>query len=289
MKIIIIGADGQLGSDLSRIIPVEMQIPLTIKDIDISQKERTIDIIKKHSPDVVINTAAYHRVDDCEDNVETAFLVNSIGPRYLALACKEINAKLVHVSTDYVFDGSKKTPYLEDELPKPRSVYAISKLAGEYCVRTIYEKHFVVRSSGLYGIAGCLGKGGGNFVDNIIKQAESNPELKVVGDEVVSPTYSADLAKKIFELIKTEHYGLYHIVNHGGASWYAFANKIFQIMGKKIIINEVKASDFKLKASRPSYSVLQNGALKKIGLDDLRTWEEALADYLAQKGYLKNK
>lgn len=287
MKILIIGADGQLGTDLCKVIPKKEQIvPLTIKDIDITDKGKTLAVIEKHSPEVVINTAAYHRVDDCEDHEAEALAVNAIGVKNVAEACRAIDAALVHISSDYVFDGEKKRPYVETDIPKPQSVYGISKLAGEFCVRYLLEKYFIVRSTGLYGAAGCLGKGGGNFVENMIGRAETQPELRVVKDEVLAPTYTLDLAKKIYQLVPTNHYGLYHIVNRGECSWYEFTVKIFDLLGKKPKIIPVTASEFKTKARRPKYSVLQNAKLAELGMDDLRDWQEALKAYLAEKGYL---
>ena len=165
-------------------------------------------------------------------------------------------------------------------------MYAVSKLAGEFCVRYLLDQHFIVRSSGLYGTAGSLGKGGGNFAENMIKRAVVQPELKVVTDEVLSPTYTRDLAEKIYELAQTSRYGLYHIVNHDECSWYDFTVEIFKLLKQKIKIIPITASEFKAKARRPKYSVLKNAALKRLGLDDLRPWREALLAYLLEKGHL---
>lgn len=280
MKILIIGADGQLGTDLCKIIPKNEQVPLTIRDLDITKREKVLEVLKKHSPQIVINTAAYHRVDDCEDHEVQAFAVNSIAVKYLAEACQEIDSALVHISTDYVFDGEKNSPYVESDEPKPQSIYGISKLAGEMSVSYLLKKYYLIRSSGLYGKAGCLGKGGGNFVENLLKRAETQSEFRVVADEVVSPTYTVDLAAKIYQLIKSDHYGLYHIVNHGQCSWFEFAQKIFDLIGKKVKVVPISSADYKTKAKRPSYSVLKNTGLQKLGLDDLRSWEEALKAYL---------
>jgi len=286
VKIVIIGADGQLGTDLCRVIPKDEQTPLTVADIDITNRQQTHEVIAKHQPDIVINTAAYHNVDKCEDEVELAFKVNTYGVKYLAEACAQSNSALIHISTDYVFDGKKKTPYVETDQPNPQSIYAISKLAGEKIVQYVLKKHFIIRSTGLYGAVGCLGKGGTNFVEGILKRAAEQPELKVVTDEIVSPTYTLDLAKQINSLIRTDHYGLYHCVSHGQCSWYDFAAKIFELLGKKVVINQVTADTFKTIANRPKYSVLENANLKKLGLDMMRPWPEALKDYLTEKGYL---
>ena len=287
MKIMIIGADGQLGTDLCQVIPREEQIPLTIKEIDVTDRGQVNAVVTKYRPDTVINTAGYSRVDDAEDHETPAFAVNALGVKYLADACRESGAALVQLSTDYVFNGEKNGPYVETDRPEPRSVYGISKLAGEYCVEYSLKKYFIVRSAGLYGTAGCLGKGGGNFVENMIKRAAGRPELNVVTDEIVSPTYTFDLAAKLYQLVQTGRFGLYHIANHGACSWHEFTVKIFELLGQKVKINKVSSSEYKTKARRPRYSVLENGGLSALGLDDLRPWPAALKAYLIARGYIK--
>lgn len=286
MKILIIGADGQLGTDLCKVIPKEEQIPLTIKDLDITSYSLTEEMILKYSPEVVINTAAYHRVDDCESADLLAFQVNVFGAKYVAEVCKKINAVLVYLSTDYVFDGTKGSPYLETDAPNPQSAYAISKLAGEQYIKYMLEKYFIVRSSGLYGVAGSLGKGKTNFVENMINKAKNKSELKVVIDEVLTPTYTMDLAGKINELVRTNSFGPYHVTNSGQCSWHEFACKIFELLEMQVAIGEITADQFKTKARRPKYSVLDHAGLKKLGMDDLRPWQEALRAYLIEKGHL---
>ena len=282
-----IGADGQLGSDLCRVIAPEEIIPLTIKELDITSREAVHTIVKKYQPGIVINTAAFHHVDKCEDEVETAFNVNAVGVKYVAEACREHGVVLVQISTDYVFDGEKETPYVETDIPNPRSVYAASKLAGEQCAKYMLDKYFIVRSSGLYGAAGCMGKGGSNFVKNMIARAKQEPFLKIVTDKMVSPTYTMDLAEKINELMRTERYGTYHVVNHGSCSWHDFARKIFDLLGRTVEVHKVTGQNYKTPAKRPKYSVLKNAELEKIGLDDMRSWQEALEAYLIAKGYLE--
>ncbi|MFC1540792.1 dTDP-4-dehydrorhamnose reductase [Candidatus Margulisiibacteriota bacterium] len=286
MKVLIIGSDGQLGTDLCKVIPKEEQVPLTIADIDITDRDKTLAVIKQHAPDIVINTAAYHNVDDAEDNKDLAFSVNAQGAKNVAEACQQAGAGLVHLSTDYVFDGSKDSPYVESDPPRPLSVYAESKYAGEHYVKEISGKHFIIRSAGLYGAAGCLGKGGTNFVEAMLKRAASQPELRVVTDEIVSPTYTLDLAIKIDQLLRTGQYGIYHIVNHGQCSWHEFTCKIFELLGRQVSIEKVTSAEFKARAKRPKYSVLKNANLAKLGLDDLRPWPEALRAYLNEKEYL---
>ncbi len=286
MKIAIIGADGQLGSDLLKVIPKEFIVPLTIKDIDITSESSCLNTLSKISADSVVNTAAYHRVDDCEENDVEAYKVNSHGAKNLALACRKTNSSLLHISTDYVFDGDKMSPYTEGDIPNPKTAYGISKLAGEAFVRYLWTKHFVIRTSGLYGVAGCLGKGGGNFVENMIKKGKQGDDIKVVSDEIITPTYTLHLAKNIYELLKTEHYGLYHITNNGECSWWEYAVKIFELLNMKVEVKKTVASEFKAKAHRPKYSVLENSNLKKIGLDLMPDWKDSLKEYLVEKGYL---
>ncbi len=286
-KVLIIGADGQLGTDLQKVIDKTELIPLTINDIDITNKDLTREVILKHSPDFIVNTAAYHNVDACEDNDETALKVNAIGVKHLALAAKELSAVLIHISTDYVFAGNKGKPYIEDDPPSPKSVYGISKLAGEYYVQYLLDKYFIIRTSGLYGVAGCMGKGGTNFVENMLRLAKSKKELKVVTDQIISPTYTLDLAKKINELMRTGKFGVYHITNNGSCSWYEFAKKIFELTGTKIKLEKASSDEFKTRAWRPPYSVLKNKKLQELGMDDMRLWEDALQAYLKEKEHIK--
>ena len=282
MKILLIGANGQLGSDLARAVRDDDLIPLTHQDIEICDSASVQQAFEEHKPDIAINMAAYHKVDECEKNVARSFEVNVFGVRNLALACKEHSSVLLHMSTDYVFDGSKGAPYVETDLPMPINVYGISKLAGEYFVRYILDRYFIVRSSGLYGVAGSSGKGG-NFIELMLRLATEGKDIQVVDDQVLTPTYTVDLARKIVELIHTNHYGLYHITNAGECSWYQFARKIFDLSGLSPNLKPTTTAAFGATATRPSYSVLQNAALAAIGMDDLRPWEEALAAYLDER------
>ncbi|MBC8235355.1 dTDP-4-dehydrorhamnose reductase [bacterium] len=279
MNIMLIGANGQLGSDLRKVLTTEELIPLTHADIEITDAAQVEAIIKHHQPEVVINTAAYHKTDECEENAEKAFQVNALGVRNLALSCREHNATLVHMSTDYVFDGKKGEPYTELDTPNPINVYGVSKLAGEHFVKYILDKYFLIRTSGLFGVAGSSGKGG-NFIELMLRLADERDEIRVVDDQTLSPTSTVDLANKIKKLITTERFGLYHITNNGACSWYDFAAKIFELSGKKPNLKRTTTEEFGAKANRPKYSVLDNYNLRQIGMDDMRTWEEALATYL---------
>ncbi len=282
MRILLIGANGQLGSDLVRVLAGEGLVPLTHRDIEICDAGGTRMVITRHQPQIVINTAAYHRVDECETNVEKSFQVNTFGVRNLALACREVGAALVHISTDYVFDGRKVAPYVETDLPNPINVYGASKLAGEHFVRYLLDKYFIVRTSGLYGVAGSSGKGG-NFVESRLKQARDGKTIRMVNDQVLSPTYTLDLAHQIHRLIQTEHYGLYHITNAGSCSWYDFTAEILKLSGLETGLIPQSTDRSGAAAQRPAYSVLENAALARLGLDEMRPWTEALAAYLRER------
>lgn len=284
MKIMIIGAGGQLGSELVNLLQEDTIIPLTHLDIEITDYRQVNDIISSNQPEVVINTSAYHRVDECEDYPEKAFSVNTLAVRNLAKICNEFDAVLVHCSTDYVFNGEKESPYTEDDIPDPLSVYAVSKLAGEYFVRHICRRHFVIRTCGLYGSKGLSGKGS-NFVELMIKFARENKPIRVVSDQIVTPTYVKDLAYVVSGLIRTREYGLYHATNDGECSWYEFARTIFDLTRIKADLIPVTSTEYGAKAKRPPYSVLENRNLKQLGLDDMRYWKEALIEYLEEKGY----
>ena len=210
MRIAIIGADGQLGTDLLKTLKSDEVLPLYYPDFDVTKPEKAKEILSKLKPKILINTSAYHKVDECEDNPQESFRVNSIAVRDLALICRELEFIIVHFSTDYVFDGKKKSPYIEEDMPNPLSVYAVSKLAGEYFIRNLLQKYFLIRTCGLYGEAGCWGKGT-NFVDAMISLAKKGNPLKIVNDQQVTPTSTAELAVRFKELIQTSHYGLYHL------------------------------------------------------------------------------
>ncbi len=285
MKIAIIGADGQLGSDLLKVLEGNQLLPLYYPDFDVTKPKKVRTLLGQLKPEILINTSAYHRVDECEDNPEKSFLVNSMAVRDLALICRELDFVLVHFSTDYVFDGAKKEPYIEEDTPRPLSVYAVSKLAGEYFVGSILEKYYLIRTCGLYGEAGCWGKGT-NFVDTMISLGQKGNIIRVVNDQWVTPTSTAELALKIKELLVTNHYGLYHLTNEGQCTWFQFAEAIFSLLGKKAKLMPVDSKTYGSKAVRPPYSVLENKRAKEIGLSEFSHWKDALKDYLIKKGYL---
>jgi dTDP-4-dehydrorhamnose reductase len=290
MKVLITGASGQLGTDLCRILQDVQVIPLTHADLEITDMNSVKAAFTSRRPDVVINTAAYVRVDDCETEKDRAFSINAIGARNVAVIAQNLGAKLLHISTDYVFGGESepRTPsYSEFDTPVPPNVYGKSKLAGEHFVRHLCNKCFIVRTSGLFGVAGASGKGG-NFVETMLRLAREKDELRVVDDQVFSPTYTYDLARKIAQLIGTEYYGIFHITNRGPCSWYKFAKEILRLAGLKSPVIPVSSCQYPQKARRPSFSVLDNYHLRLLDMDDMRPWQEALADYLEKKGHLRN-
>lgn len=282
MKIVLIGASGQLGTDLVSILPKETTVPLMHSDVEITDPLSVKATLERHSPDVVINTAAFHRVDDCESQMERAFQVNAFAVRGLAQVCREFQATLVHFSTDYVFAGEKTEPYVETDRPGPLSVYGASKLAGEYLVAATLTNHFLVRTCGLYGVGGSRSKGG-NFVETMLRLAAQGKPLRVVTDQVVTPTATADLARKISQLIETRAYGLYHITNQGSCSWFEFARTIFELEGIEADLQPTTSEAFKAPARRAPYSVLRNLHLESLGIDDMPWWKDSLRRYLAAR------
>ena len=286
MKVFLIGVDGQLGTDIEQFFTskgLEVHGLIGLKEIDICDHDDSLDKIASSKPDLVINTAAFHDVDLCEDKTEQTFKVNIDGVKNIAGICKEMDIPLMHFSTDYVFDGSKGSPYLEDDCPGPLSIYAISKYGGERVLQYMLDKYYLVRLSGLYGHAGCTGKGNMNFIEIMLKLAESKKEIKVVDDQILTPTSTADVAEKLYELIITGKYGLYHMTNTGSCSWFEFACEIFKLMEINVDVVPVSSEEFGAKAARPEYSVLDNSNLRKLGIDDLRNWKEALGDYLEKR------
>jgi dTDP-4-dehydrorhamnose reductase len=221
-----------------------------------------------------------HHVDNCEREPERAFAVNALGARNLALAARDIDALLIHVSTDYVFDGAKTSPYVETDYPRPLNAYGNSKLAGEHFVECVAERYFVVRTSGLYGKAPCRAKGGRNFVELMLKLGRERGEVRVVDDERVSPTNTRELARQIVALSRSDAYGLYHATAESSCSWHEFAQTIFALAQTQVNVKVASPDEFPAKTPRPKYSVLENRALKLAGLNTLGTWEEGLCDYL---------
>lgn len=275
MKILITGSGGMLGYDLQEVLKDKHELVLTTsKTLDITDKQKTIDFIGECKPDVVINSAAYTDVDGCETNQDLAYAVNGDGVRNLALGCKEVDCPLVHVSTDYVFDGTAREPIAEDGEIGPISIYGKSKLKGEEAIQEILDKYFIVRTAWLYGI------NGKNFPKTMLELAENHPEITVVYDEVGTPTYTPDLAYGLSQLIETDFYGIYHLTNSGSCSWCEFARYIFEIAERDVKVIPVTASEFSRPAPRPSYSVLKNKNWIDNGFEPLRDYKEAITEYI---------
>ncbi|MBQ6100308.1 MAG: dTDP-4-dehydrorhamnose reductase [Methanobrevibacter sp.] len=275
MKILITGSNGMLGHDLQEVLKDKHELILTTsKTLDITDKENTINFIIENKPDVVINSAAYTDVDGCETNQDIAYAVNGEGVRNLALGCRQVDCPLVHISTDYVFDGTAREPIAEDGEIGPISVYGKSKLKGEEAIQEILDKYFILRTAWLYGI------NGKNFPKTMLELAKDHSEITVVYDEVGTPTYTPDLAYGISQIIETDHYGIYHLTNSGSCSWCEFAKYIFEIAGADVNVVPVTASEFSRPAPRPSYSVLKNKNWIDNGFEPLRDYKLAIKEYI---------
>jgi dTDP-4-dehydrorhamnose reductase len=284
MRVAVIGAKGQLGSDLvARLGP--QAIPLGHGEIDISDATSVTNALDHARPNAVINCAAYNFVDKAESERDAAMLTNRRGPGLLADYCREHDLKLVHVGTDYVFDGCMgTTPWTEEDEPLPISTYAASKFAGEQLVRAHCPRHFVVRTCGLYGRNARHGKG--NFVETMLRLGRERPELKVVGDQRCTPTSTANLASAILDLVKTEAYGLYHATNSGSCSWFEFASEIMRMSSLPATVNSITTEEYGARARRPSYSVLNCSKLERVLGWKMPIWQEALAAYLTERNQL---
>ena len=283
MKILITGAYGMLGSDLRETLKDHELLITGSKDLDITDENKVMNYILEKSPEIVINAAAYTAVDNCETDYENAYSVNAIGPKNLAKACNKINIPLIHISTDYVFDGNKRTPLTEEDNLGPKTVYGKTKLEGEKLVQENAKKYFILRTAWLYGIHGK------NFVQTMLNLSKKNSELKVVNDQIGSPTYSKDLAIAIGELLNSDKYGIYHVTNKGEISWYDFSKKIFELSNIKVNVKPVSTEEFPRPAPRPHYSVLSNQKWVKAGFTPMRNYDEALKDYLSLLKSLDNK
>ena len=275
MKILITGSKGQLGSELVDLLSKDNKVyGFGHKEMDITDNKRVTDIISKIVPDIIIHCAAFANADECETDIETAFDVNTIGSGNVAIASKITKGAMVYISSDYVFDGKKNSPYFESDVPNPISIYGISKYGGELIVKHSLNKFFIVRTSWLYA------KKGKNFVNTILSLVKDKKELRVVDDQVGSPTYIPDLARAISALISTKYYGTYHITNSGECSWYEFAYKILKYANiKDIKVTPISTEELNRPAPRPKYSVLKNFNLEKKKIYKMRKWELALKDF----------
>jgi dTDP-4-dehydrorhamnose reductase len=246
--------------------------------------DSVVSCMKSLRPQVVINTAAMHHVENCEKEPEKAFAVNALGAKNLAVVVREREAILMHVSTDYVFDGAKDHPYEESDAPNPLSVYGNTKLSGEYFVRSAANKHFVLRTSAIYGRSPCRAKRGLNFIELMLKLARERGEVRVVDDEIITPTSTVDLARQMVALSRCDFYGLYHATAEGSCSWHQFAREIFGLTGTKVNLQVAGPNEFPAKVPRPKYSVLENRGLKTHNVNVFRQWQEGLSEYLSATG-----
>jgi dTDP-4-dehydrorhamnose reductase len=284
----LLGANGQLGTDLQHALAAFKVTGFAHADLDVCDHERVRATIGQLRPDVIINTTAFHKVDVCEDEPESSFGVNATAVYNLARLARDLRSTLVHFSSDYVFDGRAHSPYSEDALPNPINVYGVSKLAGEHLMRSFCPRHFVIRTTGLYGVAGASGKGG-NFVETMIRLGKSGNPVRVVNDQVMTPTATADLATAVARLLERDGqvpYGLYHVTSAGQCSWYEFAKTIFELGGLRVDLSPITTAESGAKATRPAFSVLDHGRWLHAGFEELRPWRAALTDYLRAKGHL---
>lgn len=286
-KIALIGSKGQLGSDIASHFSQSDHYELTAftrNDVDITNAEQVQQVLTRQNFDVVINSAAYVRVDDCEQEFDTALKVNAIGALNVARVCRDINAFGVYISTDYVFMGNQSQPYTESDCPNPISIYGTSKLTGEYFVQQTLGRSLILRISSVFGKAGASGKGG-NFVETMIKKAKIGEPIKVVNDMFMSPTYTYDAARLLDALLQSGAEGIIHGANVGQCSWYEFAVQALHLAGINHPIEAISASAFPTRASRPMNSALISDRLSQCTDFQMRPWREALTAYLVEKLY----
>lgn len=278
MRTLVFGAYGQLGRDLVALFARAGETRgVDLPETDVADERAVAAALRAAIPDLVINAAAFTDVEGAEDQREKAFRANKAGARIVARAAAERGVPVVYISTDFVFDGTAREPYAPDAPVAPRGVYAESKAAGETVTREANDRHFIVRTAWLYG------PGGNNFVEKILRAAQTRPELRVVDDEVGSPTHTLDLAEAIRALAQTEAYGMYHAVNAGSCSRYAFAGAILEAAGLATPIAPCRAAEYPSKAPRPAYSVLSNEKLERATGHVMRPWEEALKMYMDRR------
>lgn len=284
-RILITGANGQLGRALNQVLKEQKVSDIAIINtdmgeptaycpiiLDITNAVAVMNLVGDLKPDVVINCAAHTAVDLCESDKERAYQINAIGPKNLATAVNAIDVKLVQVSTDYVFDGESKVPYTEEDATNPKSVYGSTKLAGEEFVQNNCTKYYIIRTAWLYGE-------GKNFVRTMLGLAEKNSEVRVVSDQYGTPTSALELARAIAYVIETDNYGIYHGTCEGVTTWNKFAEEIFHLAGKDVKVNPITTGDYPTPAVRPEYSVLENKKLKESGFQ-MKPWKEALQEYM---------
>lgn len=283
MKVAVTGAAGQLGRALVSRLGARVAWSGGRDALDVRDPAAVARVLDHARPNVVINAAAFNDVDGAESDPASAMAVNAAGPSHLARACRQRGALLVHVSTDYVFDGAKREPYREEDCPRPLSVYGVSKLAGCLLVAAADGPHLIVRTSGVFGPGGNRVKGG-SFVERIVGRARAGQPLRVVGDQVFSPTYAPDLAEALVVLVDRGARGLLHVTNSGSCSWHQLAVAALEVAGVRASVEEIRSRDLGAPARRPAYSVLANDRARAAGLAPLRPWRDALAEFLGSHG-----
>lgn len=278
MRVVVTGAAGQLGQDVLKELSRKNHEAFGADrtQLDITNESNVQAYINDVKPDVILHCAAYTNVDAAEENEDIAYQVNAVGTENLAKAAKQVGAKMLFVSTDYVFDGTATEPYEVDSPTKPLGAYGRTKLAGEQLLQKNLEQYFIVRTAWVFGVHG------NNFVKTMLRLGEERGEVGVVHDQVGSPTYTVDLAKFMVELMETNKYGIYHATNTGVCSWYEFAVEIFKQAGLNVKVNPLTTEQFPRPAARPKYSVLSKNKIEEQGLTPLRDWKEALSAYLEE-------
>lgn len=278
MKVLVTGTKGQLGFDVCNELTrrgIENQ-GIDRDECDITNKQAVLDYIYNYAPDVVVHCAAYTAVDRAESEEHVCRRVNRDGTEYIALACKTINAKMVYISTDYVFNGEGDKFFEVDDETGPLNMYGLTKLEGEEQVRKILEKYFIVRISWVFGV------NGNNFINTMLRLAGGNKELKIVSDQIGSPTFTYDLAPLICDMIETEKYGTYHATNEGLCSWAEFAEHIFKVAGQNVLVHHITTEEYPTKAVRPKNSRLSKKSLDEAGFKRLPDWKDAVERYIKQ-------
>lgn len=279
-RVLLAGADGQLGTALRNRLGSRVAWAGGRAELDVTDQSAVGALVATVAPDVVVNASAYNKVDQAESEPGTALSVNAAGPAHLARAARAAGALMVHVSTDYVFDGERRSPYVEDDVPLPRGAYGVSKLAGEQMVRLLAGEHLVVRTSGVLGAGGSRGKGG-SFVERILARARSGEPLRVVGDQVFSPTLATDLAEGIVDLLVVSARGTVHVTNQGECTWAELARRALAEAGLAPSVEEITTADLALAAARPAYSVLDGTRFASLTGRTLRPWEDGLRELVA--------
>lgn len=282
MRVVVIGASGQLGSDLMTAFKDLAPIGIDHKMFDIEHASSISKMLLRYAPDTVINTAAFHNVEHCETRPDRAFAVNALAVDGLAAQCAAAGAALVHISTDYVFDGRATRPYREDDAPNPLSAYGISKYSGELCVWRNLERAFVIRTSGLYGTRGSSTKGY-TFIERILDQALNEKPINVVTDITFSPSYTLHVADAIRRIVESGAYGIYHVTNGGACTWHEYAVEILRQANVRAEVAATTSDRFPTLAKRPKYSPLAHAALERIALPPLPSWQDGIGAYLAAR------